>query len=66
MIEDAENVVRFPGDDPDAGMPPRGTQLLAGLVIVTNGLVRIAGIAATVGIMLLAAIGAVSLLGGLR
>ena len=58
------NIVKFPGELPAEPTPPsRGDRLLAALIILTNGAERVALGAIYAGILLLAAIGAVSLLG---
>jgi hypothetical protein len=55
------NVHPFPGAEP---LPrPPGTRVLAGLIIVMRGLVQIARLAMICGLFLLAAVGALTLLG---
>lgn len=64
MVDGDPNVLPFPrlaGDG--SNPPPRGTRTLAALIIIMQGVVKIAQIAAVVGLFLLAAIGALSLLG---
>jgi len=56
--DDDDRVVQFPG-----ARSGQGATFLAALIILVNGGVQIARIAAFTGVMLLAAIGALSLLG---
>jgi hypothetical protein len=57
------NVVSFPGEPEHQPARPRGTQALAVLIILLRGLVELARIAAVAGLFLLAALGALTLLG---
>jgi hypothetical protein len=59
----ADKVLQFPGTEPHEYRPARGDRLLAALIILTHGGVQIARIAAYAVVLLLAAIGALSLIG---
>ncbi len=59
-----DNIVKFPDERPAEPAPPsRGDRLLAALIIIAVGAERVGLAAVYAGILLLAAIGAVSLLG---
>jgi len=61
-MADHPNVLQFPSE-PVARQWPRGTHVLAALILVLRAFVQLAEIAAIAGLLLLAAVGALTLLG---